>query len=92
MRAVVYHGPGQKAWEEVPDPEIIGDGDAIVRVDAVTICGTDLDIRDGDVPAVDTGRILGHEAVGTVIEVGEGVQTLAPGRRVLVHHPPLRPG
>jgi alcohol dehydrogenase len=84
MRAVVYHGPGRKAWEEVPDPEIIGDGDAIVRVDAVTICGTDLHILKGDVPAVRHGRILGHEAVGTVEDVGDGVQTLAPGQRVLV--------
>ena len=84
MRAVVYHGPGQKAWEEVPDPEIIGEGDAIVRVDATTICGTDLHILKGDVPAVRKGRILGHEAVGTIEEVGDGVQTLAPGDRVLV--------
>ncbi|MGH3236103.1 MAG: alcohol dehydrogenase catalytic domain-containing protein, partial [Streptosporangiaceae bacterium] len=84
MRAVVYHGPGRKAWEEVPDPEIIGDGDAIVRVDAVTICGTDLHILKGDVPAVRDGRILGHEAVGTIEEVGGGVHTLAPGQRVLV--------
>jgi alcohol dehydrogenase len=84
MRAVVYHGPGHKAWEEVPDPEIIGDGDAIVRVDATTICGTDLHILKGDVPAVRQGRILGHEAVGMIEEVGDGVQTLAPGDRVLV--------
>ncbi len=55
MRALVYHGPGQKAWEEVPDPEIIDDGDAIVRVDAATICGTDLHILKGDVPAVHRG-------------------------------------
>ena len=66
MRALVYHGPGQKAWEEVPDPEILDDGDVIVRVDATTICGTDLHILKGDVPAVRNGRILGHEAVGTV--------------------------
>jgi alcohol dehydrogenase len=84
MKAVVYHGPGRKAWEEVPDPEIIDDGDAIVRVDAATICGTDLHILKGDVPAVRPGRILGHEAVGTVIEVGDSVQTLASGDRVLV--------
>jgi alcohol dehydrogenase len=84
MRAVVYHGPGNQAWEEVPDPEIIADGDAIVRVDAVTICGTDLHILKGDVPAVRKGRILGHEAVGTIEEVGDGVHTLAPGQRVLV--------
>jgi len=80
MRAVVYHGPGQKAWEDVPDPEIIGDSDAIVRVDATTICGTDLHILKGDVPAVRQGRILGHEAVGTIIEVGDGGQTLLSRR------------
>ncbi len=84
MRAMVYHGPGRKAWEEVPDPEITDDGDAIIRVDTVTICGTDLHILKGDVPAVASGRILGHEAVGTVEEVGEGVHTLRPGDRVLV--------
>ena len=84
MRAIVYHGPGSKAWEDVPDPEIIGDSDVIVRVDATTICGTDLHILKGDVPAVRKGRILGHEAVGTIMEVGDGVQTLAYGDRVLV--------
>lgn len=84
MRALVYHGPGQKAWEEVPRPTIIDTTDAIVRVDAVTICGTDLHILKGDVPEVEVGRILGHEAVGTVEEVGLGVKTLKPGDRVLV--------
>jgi alcohol dehydrogenase len=84
MRAVVYHGPGRKAWEEVPDPEITDDGDVIVRVDTATICGTDLHILRGDVPSVHQGRILGHEAVGTVWDAGDGVHTLAPGDRVLV--------
>ena len=84
MRALVYHGPGNKAWEEVPRPGIIADTDAIVRVDAVTICGTDLHILKGDVPAVTDGRILGHEAVGTVEEVGSGVKNVAVGDRVLV--------
>ena len=84
MRALVYHGPGQKAWEEVADPEILDGGDVIVRVDATTICGTDLHILKGDVPAVHKGRILGHEAVGTVEEVGDGVRRLCPGDRVLV--------
>jgi len=84
MRALVYHGPGQKAWEEVPDPEILDDRDIIVRVDATTICGTDLHILKGDVPAVHKGRILGHEAVGTVEEAGDGVRRLCPGDRVLV--------
>ena len=84
MRAVVYHGPGQKAWEEVPDPSIVDDTDAIVRVDAVTICGTDLHILKGDVPEVTDGRILGHEAVGTVVAAGSGVRRVRVGDRVLV--------
>jgi alcohol dehydrogenase len=84
MHAVVYHGPGQKAWEEVPRPAISADTDAIVRVDAVTICGTDLHILKGDVPAVTDGRILGHEAVGTVEEVGAGVKNVKVGDHVLV--------
>ena len=84
MRALVYHGPGQRAWEEVPDPEITDEGDVIVRVDATTICGTDLHILAGDVPEVRPGRILGHEAVGTVDEVGDNVHRLTPGDRVLV--------
>ena len=84
MRAMVYHGPGKKSWEEVPKPVIVDDTDAIVRVDAVTICGTDLHILKGDVPTVAEGRILGHEAVGTIEEVGSGVKNLKPGDRVLM--------
>src|SRR6202166_807131 len=84
MRALVYHGPGNKAWEEVSKPTLLADTDAIVRVDAVTICGSDLHILKGDVPAVTDGRILGHEAVGTVEAVGASVKTLRPGDRVLV--------
>jgi len=84
MQALVYHGPGRKAWEEVPDPEITDDGDVIVQVEATTICGTDLHILAGDVPEVAPGRILGHEAVGTVVEAGERVHRLTPGDRVLV--------
>jgi alcohol dehydrogenase len=84
MKALVYHGPNRKAWEEVPQPTIIDDTDAIVRVDAVTICGTDLHILKGDVPEVTDGRILGHEAVGTVEQVGSGVKNVKPGDRVLV--------
>jgi len=84
MKALVYHGPGQRAWETVPDPRIEAATDAIVRIDTSTICGTDLHILKGDVPEVEPGRILGHEAVGTVVEVGAAVSTLAPGDRVLV--------
>jgi alcohol dehydrogenase len=81
---MVYHGPGKIAWEEVPDPELTDEGDVIVRVDTTTICGTDLHILKGDVPEVRPGRILGHEAVGVVDEVGDSVHTLCPGDRVLV--------
>ena len=84
MRAIVYHGPGQKAWEEVPKPTLREDSDAVVKVDTVTICGTDLHILKGDVAAVTDGRILGHEAVGTVEQVGSGVTNVRPGDRVLV--------
>jgi alcohol dehydrogenase len=84
MKALVYGGPSQKSWEQVPDPEMSDDRDAIVRVDAVTICGTDLHILKGDVPETEAGRILGHEAVGTVVETGRGVETRRPGDRVLV--------
>jgi alcohol dehydrogenase len=84
MKALVYHGPNRKAWEEVPKPELLADTDAIVKVDAVTICGTDLHILKGDVPAVTDGRILGHEAVGTVQTVGSAVKNVKPGDRVLV--------
>ena len=84
MKALVYHGPGAKAWQEVPDPTIVADTDAIVRVDVTTICGTDLHILKGDVPAMVDGRIIGHEAVGTVTEVGAGVKNRKVGDRVLV--------
>src|ERR1700729_649955 len=84
MRALVYHGPGMKAWEDVPMPEITADTDAIVRVEATTICGTDLHILKGDLPLVPPGRILGHEAVGTVESVGSGVHRVKAGDRVLV--------
>jgi len=84
MKALVYHGPGDKAWEEVPDPKILEPTDAIVEVDTTTICGTDLHILKGDVPAVTDGRILGHEGVGTITEVGSAVTTLAVGDRVLI--------
>ena len=84
MKALVYHGPGQKAWEEVADPKILAPTDAIVRIDTTTICGTDLHILKGDVPAVTDGRILGHEGVGTVTEVGSAVTTVSVGDRVII--------
>ena len=83
MRALVYHGAGKKDWETVPDPEVAAPTDAVIRVDAVTICGTDLHILGGDVPEVAEGRVLGHEAVGTVVAAGSAVTTVRPGDRVL---------
>jgi alcohol dehydrogenase len=84
MKALVYHGPGSKAWTDVPDASIQEPTDVVVTVDTTTICGTDLHILHGDVPAVVPGRILGHEAVGTVSEVGDAVRGFAVGDRVLV--------
>ena len=84
MRALVYHGSGQRSWDEVPDPVLADEFDAIVGIDAVTICGTDLHILKGDVPEVTPGRILGHEAVGTVEAVGSAVRSVQPGDRVLI--------
>lgn len=84
MKALVYHGPNNKAWEEVPDPTIKDPTDVIVRVETTTICGTDLHILKGDVPAVTDGRILGHEGVGTVTEVGSAVSNFVPGDRVII--------
>jgi alcohol dehydrogenase len=84
MKALVYHGPGQKAWEDVPDATVQEPTDVVVRVDTTTICGTDLHILHGDVAAVTDGRILGHEAVGTVTAVGDAVKGFAVGDRVLV--------
>ena len=84
MKALVYHGPGQKAWEDVPDATISEPTDVVVKIDTTTICGTDLHILHGDVPAVTDGRILGHEAVGTVTEVGDAVKGFSVGDRVLV--------
>jgi len=84
MKALVYDGPGMKSWVEVPDPQLIDTTDAVVRVDTTTICGTDLHILKGDVPAVTPGRILGHEGVGTVVEVGSSVRNIAVGDRVII--------
>src|SRR6266700_673879 len=84
MKALVYHGPGQKAWEDVPDAAIREPTDVVVRVDTTTICGTDLHILQGDVAAGTDGRILGHEAVGTVTEAGDAVRGFSVGDRVLV--------
>jgi len=84
MKAAVYTGPGRPSWDDVPKPTVLEPTDAVVRVDAVTICGTDLHILKGDVPTVDRGRVLGHEAVGTIEEIGSSVTRRRVGDRVLV--------
>lgn len=84
MKALVYRGPGEKEWTDVPDPIIQAPTDIIVKIDATTICGTDLHILKGDVPAVTPGRILGHEGVGTITQVGSAVTTLTVGDRVIL--------
>ena len=84
MKALVYHGPAQRAWEERPRPSIREATDAIVRITTTTICGTDLHIMKGDVPTVNAGRILGHEGVGLVEEVGAGDSALRKGDKVLI--------
>ncbi|MBN9385599.1 MAG: zinc-dependent alcohol dehydrogenase family protein [Chitinophagaceae bacterium] len=84
MKALVYQGPGQKSWEERPRPVILHPADVIVRVSRTTICGTDLHILKGDVPEVEKGRILGHEGVGVVEEIGGQVNNFKPGDHVLI--------
>jgi alcohol dehydrogenase len=84
MKALVYHGPGEKSWSDMPEPQIKRPTDAIVRIDTTTICGTDLHILKGDVPAVTPGRILGHEGVGTIADVGSDVAQFAVGDKVII--------
>lgn len=84
MQAIVYHGPGQKSWDSVPTPTITQPTDAIIKIVKTTICGTDLHILKGDVPAVTPGRILGHEGMGIVEEVGAAVSNFKKGDRVLI--------
>ena len=84
MKALQYQGPGKIEWTDVPDPVILKATDAIVQIETTTICGTDLHILKGDVPAVTSGRILGHEGVGVITEVGSSVTNLAVGDRVVI--------
>jgi alcohol dehydrogenase len=84
MKALVYHGPGKYAWEDKPSPTIQDSGDAVVRITTSTICGTDLHILKGDLPSVTEGRILGHEGIGVIEQVGTGVSEFHIGDRVII--------
>ena len=87
MRALVWHGRGDVRVDRVPDPELLNPGDAIVRVTATAICGSDLHLLDGYIPTMQKGDILGHEFMGEVVEVGTGVKKLRVGDRVVVPFP-----
>ena len=84
MKALVYHGPGQRTWEDKPRPTVEKPTDAVVKIARTTICGTDIHIMKGDLPTVTSGRILGHEGVGVVEAVGAAVSTFKAGDRVLI--------
>ena len=84
MKALTYRGPGKRAWEDRPKPGVQAPTDAIVRVTTTTICGTDLHILKGDLPAVESGRILGHEGVGVIEDVGSEVTAFKRGDRVII--------
>lgn len=84
MKALVYQGPGKKAWTDKEKPAIQKPTDVIVKITKTTICGTDLHILKGDVPTVDVGRVLGHEGVGRVEEVGSAVRNFKKGDPVLI--------
>ncbi|MEK6454863.1 zinc-dependent alcohol dehydrogenase family protein [Caldifermentibacillus hisashii] len=84
MKALTYFGPGKKDLVEKPMPKVEKSTDAVVKITKTTICGTDLHILSGDVPAVTEGRILGHEGVGIIEEVGEGVKNFKKGDRVII--------
>jgi alcohol dehydrogenase len=84
MKALVYKGPGEKAWEEKSKPTILQSTDAVVKIIKTTICGSDLHILKGDVPEVVSGRILGHEGVGIVEEVGSAVSNFKKGEHVMI--------
>lgn len=84
MKALVYQEPGKKVWTDKPKPQVENPTDAVVKITHTTICGTDLHILKGDVPEVTAGRILGHEGIGIIEQVGSGVQRFHPGDRVLI--------
>ncbi|MGB8322022.1 MAG: zinc-dependent alcohol dehydrogenase family protein [Candidatus Acidiferrum sp.] len=84
MKALVYHGPGKIAWQDKLRPGIQDPRDAIVRITTSTICGTDLHILKGDLPVVTDGRILGHEGIGIIEQVGPGVSEFHVGDKVII--------
>jgi threonine dehydrogenase-like Zn-dependent dehydrogenase len=87
MKANCWYGKNDLRVEEVPDPEILNPRDAIVQITSTAICGSDLHLYNGFVPTMEKGDILGHEFMGEVVEVGDGVKNLKAGDRVVVPFP-----
>ena len=84
MKALTWHGKHDIRCESVPDPKILDERDAIIKVTACAICGSDLHIYDGMIPKMQSGDVLGHETMGEVVEIGRGVERLKVGDRVVV--------
>jgi threonine dehydrogenase-like Zn-dependent dehydrogenase len=84
MKALTWHGKGDIRCESVPDPSIQHPRDAIIKVTACAICGSDLHLFDGVMPSMEKGDVLGHETMGEVVEVGSGISNLKVGDRVVV--------
>ncbi len=87
MRANCWIGKEHLSVETVPDPKILNQSDAIVRITSTAICGSDLHLYNGFVPTMESGDVLGHEFMGEVVEVGHSVQKLKKGDRVVVPFP-----
>ena len=87
MRATVWSGRNTVQVENVPDPTILNDRDAIVKITSTAICGSDLHLYDGYIPTMKKGDILGHEFMGEIVDVGRAVSTLQVGDRVVVPFP-----
>ena len=84
MHALVYQGPGKPSWESHKRPALQDPADAIVRITTSTICGSDLHILKGDVPTVSEGRVLGHEGIGVIVEIGAAVSAFSKGDKVVI--------
>src|SRR5579885_1530205 len=87
MKALCWFGMGDVRVEDVPEPKILNPRDAIVRITSTAICGSDLHLYDGYIPAMMPGDILGHEFMGEVVEAGSGLSNLRTGDRVVVPFP-----
>ncbi len=84
MKAVCWHGANDLRVDNVPDPKIEDDRDAVIKITSTAICGSDLHLYDGYIPTMRSGDIMGHEFMGEVVETGKGVGNLKKGDRIVV--------